>query len=75
MDSGMMSKKKRLMAIRQNEKKEKKPEAGILGVADCDIGASPQKSKGSIFKKGLGGGGKESPIIHAHRFQLGKKNK
>ena len=41
--------------------------------ADCDIGASPQMAKGSVYSKKHGGGGKMSPIVHADRFKLGRK--
>lgn len=48
--------------------------ASILGVADCDIGASPQIMKGSVFSKKNGGGGMvTSPIVHADRWKLGKR--
>ena len=55
-----MKKKKRLAALKQQQEDKPKQE-GILGVADCDIGASPQMSKGSMLSKQLGYG-KASPI-------------
>ena len=79
MDSAVdMKKRRRLQALasKANEKKEEKKEAGILGVADCDIGASPVMAKGSVFSKKTGGvGGKMSPIVRAEKFKLGRRDK
>ena len=53
-----MKKKMRLAALQKNKAEAAKPKTSILGVADCDIGLSPQLSKGSILSKG----GKMSPL-------------
>mmetsp|Transcript_4630 Transcript_4630/g.7853 ORF Transcript_4630/g.7853 Transcript_4630/m.7853 type:complete len:84 (+) Transcript_4630:271-522(+) len=76
-DSAVDMKKRKRLAALQNQSKqaaakkeqEKQATVGILGVADCDIGASPQITKGSVFSKG----GKMSPIVRADRFKLGKR--
>ena len=77
MDSGIATKKrKRLQALQQaKEKKEESKQGGIsLGIGECDIGASPQMAKGSIYsKKTNAGGGKMSPLIHANKFNLGAR--
>jgi hypothetical protein len=47
-----MKKRKRLNQMAAKEKEAQQPthtEAGILGVSDCDLGASPTMSKASIF--------------------------
>ena len=42
-----MKKKMRLAALQKEaQKKEAPPKTSILGVSDCDIGLSPQMSKG-----------------------------
>ena len=48
----------------QEVKEVKKKSGGMfsMGIADCDLGASPQMSKGAIYNKKTGGGMKESPI-------------
>ena len=80
MDSGIGMKKKRLAAMAAAQKKAKEQQeannkpGGIMGISDCDIGASPQMSKGAIFsKKQNQGGGKSSPLAVAVQFKLGKK--
>ena len=66
MDSGIGMKKKRLAAMKDASKKaqQTKPAAtSILGIADCDLGASPQMSKGAIYnKKSKEGGMRSSPL-------------
>ena len=49
------------------------PASSILGMADCDLGASPQISKGSVFTKKQNGM-MTSPIQHAAKFKLGRRN-
>ena len=75
MDSGIGMKKKRLAAIQKASKEQEKPKQAVsLGIADCDLGASPQMSKGLIFNKKTGSGGmRSSPIQSALHFQLGKR--
>ena len=75
MDSGIGMKKKRFAAMQAAQKKkaaEQKPGMS-LGIADCDIGASPQMSKGAIYSKKFGGGAKSSPLQVAVQFKLGRK--
>ena len=68
MDTMVGIKKKRFAALQKNKKtkeaqKEQKPMGGFnIGIEEADIGASPQMSKGSIYTKGNGGGGKMSPL-------------
>jgi|APGre2960657423_1045063.scaffolds.fasta_scaffold314758_1 hypothetical protein len=70
-----MKKKKRLAALNQKKKAEEIKPVGGFGVVDCDLGASPQILKGSVFsKKNGGGGGTFSPIAHADKFKLGKRH-
>ena len=67
-----MKKKKRLAMLAQQEKQAQKPaEKKFLTPADCDVGASPQISKGNVYSKKHGGGGKMSPLVHADKFKLG----
>ena len=73
-----MKKKRRLAMLAGENKAKKEAEkatagGGFLTPADCDIGASPQMAKGSVYSKKHGGGGKMSPIAHADRFKLGRK--
>ena len=44
-----------------------------IGIEEADIGASPQMSKGSIYTKGNGGGGKMSPLHQADKYKLGRR--
>jgi len=67
-----MKKKKRMnqLAAQEREKKQAETAGGsVLGVSDCDLGASPQMNKGSIssFKKNPPG--KRSPLgVHTRAF-------
>ena len=61
------------MAAEKQAQQAKQEPAGFLTPADCDIGASPQMAKGSVYSKRHGGGGKHSPIVHADRFKVGWK--
>ena len=78
-DSAVDMKKKRRLAMLAGEKQAaankeaEKATGGFMTPADCDIGASPVMSKGSIYSKKHGGGGKMSPIMHADRFKVGRK--
>jgi hypothetical protein len=60
-----MKKKKRMnqLAAQEREKKQAEAAGSVLGVSDCDLGASPQMSKGNIsaFKKSQPPG-KRSPL-------------
>lgn len=47
--------------------------SSILGMGECDLGASPQISKGSVFTKKQNGM-MTSPIQHAAKFKLGRRN-
>ena len=78
-------KKKRLAALQASKKQKAlaaqqeppKKTGGFLGIADCDLGASPQMSKGAIYSKKDGGGGKESPLYQAaqQKYKLiGRRN-
>lgn len=49
------------------------PASSILGMGECDLGASPQISKGSVFTKKQNGM-MTSPIQHAAKFKLGRRN-
>ena len=72
MDSGIDKKKRRLAALKNQKETDKAQESkSILGVADCDIGASPVMNKRSILNKGE----KWSPIRQhvSIREKLGKR--
>jgi len=85
MDSAVdMKKRKRLAQLKAKAAAEKAPAettapettataSSILGMADCDLGASPQISKGSVFTKKQNGM-MTSPIQHAAQFKLGRRN-
>jgi hypothetical protein len=58
------------LAAQEREKKKAEDAGGMIGISDCDLGASPQMSKGSIsnFKKNPPG--KRSPLgVQARQFQ------
>ena len=88
MDSAVGMKKKRLAALQANNKAKEKEAAaqkkekakapgggmGMFSIADCDLGASPQMSKGAIYNKKQGGGGKESPLYQAAQYKLGRRH-
>lgn len=70
-------KKKRRMGQASAKQKEQKEAAngGVLGVSDCDLGASPQMNKNSLLanykKQPLG---KMSPLgVQARQFQLNQQ--
>lgn len=59
-----MKKRKRLNQLAAQEERNKKQQqetGGVLGISDCDLGNSPQMSKGSIMGKKKAGG-KMSPL-------------
>ena len=78
MDSGIGMKKRMHQMAEKAKAETKQPAAtkqggGVLGIADCDLGASPVMTKGAIFNKKDGGGGKSSPLFQARQFYQGKK--
>ena len=77
-DSGIDMKKRRRMAQLGKEKEaaKKKPASGFAGmsITQADIGASPQMQKGGIFTK-KEQGAHNSPLAHADKWKLGKRNK
>lgn len=69
-------KKKRLAAALAAKKQVKAPEVksgGFMNVVESDLGASPQMSKGAIYQKNQGGGGKWSPLHQATQYKLGRR--
>ena len=64
--------KKRMQALKAATKAKEDKEVK-LGIGECEMGASPQMSKGAIWSRNMGGGGKTSPIVQAVHFKLGKR--
>ena len=60
-----MKKKKRLAALNQKKKAEEIKPVGGFGVVDCDLGASPQILKGSVFSKKM-----EEEEVRFHRLPM-----
>ena len=70
-----MKKRKRLNQLAAQEKEKNSQHAGgVLGVNDCDLGASPQMSKGSMFAKHSQPTGKHSPLMKASPLMKSSKD-
>lgn len=72
-----MKKRKRMNQLAAQEERNRKQQqetGGVsIGISDCDLGNSPQMSKGSIMGK-YKAGGKMSPLggVGSRQFQITK---
>ena len=46
-----MAKRHRLMALKEKAKEQPKEQKPLMGIGECDIGASPVATKATLFGK------------------------
>ena len=71
-----MKKRKRMNQLAALERKKNDENSGAIGINDCDLGASPLLNARSVLvppqKKNIQTG-KQSPLMKAREFTLGKQ--